>query len=190
MSGPGGDITSLLAAMMRGVPGAEDQLVELVYRDFHVLARKLMSRERPDHTLQPTALVNEAYMRLLNSPPPDWADRKHFFATASIVMRRVLVDHARERGAAKRTGGKQRVELDAFLVAEKPRTEELLILDDALNRLAELDARQARIVEMMFFGGLTEEEVAEVLGISVRTVRRDWKVARAWLQVQLRGTPK
>jgi RNA polymerase sigma-70 factor, ECF subfamily len=183
-----GEITSLLAAMRRGEPEAEARLVALVYDDFHALAKRYMTRERPDHTLQPTALVNEAYVRLLYDRPAEWENRSHFFAAASIVMRRILVDHARTRAAAKRSGGKQRVELDDFMASANPRIEQLLILDEALTRLAEWDRRQARLVEMMYFGGLTATEAAAVLGVSERTVKRDWRAARAWLQAQLGGT--
>jgi RNA polymerase sigma factor (TIGR02999 family) len=184
-----GDITKLLAAMRRGDPLAEANLVNLVYEDFHALAKRYMNRERPDHTLQPTALVHEAYVRLLRDNPAEWQSRAHFFAAASIVMRRILVDHARSRAAAKRPGGKQRVELDEFMASANPRIEQLLILDEALTRLADWDRRQARLVEMMYFGGLTECEAAAVMGISERTVKRDWRAARAWLQSQLGGPP-
>jgi RNA polymerase sigma factor (TIGR02999 family) len=183
------DITKLLAAMRRGDPTAEADLVALVYDDFHALAKRYMIHERPDHTLQPTALVNEAYVRLLRDNPAEWQSRTHFFAAASIVMRRILVDHARSRAAAKRPGGRQRVELDEFMASAGPRIEQLLILDEALTRLADWDRRQARLVEMIYFGGLTESEAARVMGISERTVKRDWRAARAWLQSQLGGTP-
>jgi RNA polymerase sigma-70 factor (ECF subfamily) len=181
---PDGEITRLLAALKQGDREVESHLVALVYRDFHLIAQRFMRRERPGHTLQPTALVNEAYIRLMQESPVDWQSRAHFFAAASIVMRRILVDHARHRRAAKRPGGKQRVELDDFMAWDNPRYDQLLILDEALTRLAEWDARRARLVEMMYFGGLTEEESAAVLDISVRTVKRDWSAARAWLQSQ------
>ena len=175
--------------MRRGDPLAEANLVALVYEDFHALAQRYMARERPDHTLQPTALVHEAYLRLLHDRPAEWQGRAHFFAVASIVMRRILVDHARSRAAAKRPGGKQRVSLDEFMASANPRIEQLLILDEALTRLADWDRRQARLVEMIYFGGLTESEAAAVMGISERTVKRDWRAARAWLQSQLGGPP-
>ena len=189
MASSTGEITSLLAAIRSGDPSAEANLVVLVYDEFRALARRYMRRERPDHTLQPTALVHEAYLRLMHDYPADWQSRAHFFAAASIVMRRILVDHARQRAAAKRPGGKRRVELDDFMVSASPRIEQLLILDEALDRLAGWDRRQARLVEMLYFGGLTEQEAAEVLGVSVRTVKRDWSAARAWLQAQLGGKP-
>jgi RNA polymerase sigma factor (TIGR02999 family) len=144
-----------------------------------------MRRERADHTLQPTALINEAYIRLLGGDHKGWNDRVHFFANASVVMRRVIVDYARRHRAAKRPGGKWRVELDEALATVNPKMEDLLIIDEALVRLAELSPRQARLVEMMFFGGLTADEAAEALGISARTATRDWVAARAWLHSQL-----
>jgi RNA polymerase sigma-70 factor, ECF subfamily len=164
--------------------------VELVYGEMHARARRYMRRERPDHTLQPTALVHETYLRLMQGCAVDWQGRAHFYATASVVMRQILVDHARAHAAGKRPDGKRRVDLDGLLAAQSPRIEELLILDEALTRLAAMDARQARLVELLYFGGLTEEEAAETLGISVRTVKRDWASARAWLQSQLRKPPK
>ncbi len=182
---PAGEITRLLAALKQGDSTAESQLIGLVYPDIHARAQRQMSGERPDHTLQPTALVNEAYIKLLRNQQVDFQSRAHFFATASIVMRRILVDHARSRGAAKRGDGRQKVELDDFLAAQSPRLDQMLILDEALTRLSAMDARQARLVEMMYFGGLTEEEAATVLGVSARTVKRDWSSARAWLQSEL-----
>jgi len=183
----GGEITRLLAAVRRGDQRADSALMSLVYDELHVIARRYMRRERPDHTLQPTALVNEAYLRLLQPEDADWKDRAHFFAAASVVMRRILVDYARQRAAAKRPGGKARVEFDDVLASAQPRIEQVLILDQALTKLAAMDARQARLVEMKFFGGLTEQEAAEVLGVSERTAKRDWAVARAWLHTQLGG---
>jgi RNA polymerase sigma-70 factor, ECF subfamily len=182
-------ITELLQAWGRGDQAAFDQLAPVVYAELRRLARHYMARERPDHTLQPTALVNEAYLRLLHDRPADWQGRSHFFAAASIVMRRILVDHARSRAAGKRAGGRQRVDLNEFMASPSPRIEQMLILDEALTRLAEWDSRQARLVEMIYFGGLTESEAAAVMGISERTVKRDWRAARAWLQSQLGGTP-
>lgn len=182
-----GEITRLLAAMKGGDAHAESHLVALVHDELNRLAHRHMRRERPDHTLQPTALVNEAYLRLMGQDGQTWNDRTHFFATASVVMRRILVDHARQRAAAKRPGNKNRVDLDGILASTRPRTEEMLILDEALTRLAEWNPRQGRLVEMIYFGGLTEAEAAGVLGISLRTAKRDWSAARAWLHVQLTG---
>jgi RNA polymerase sigma-70 factor, ECF subfamily len=181
----GGEITGLLAALRRGDSHAESNLAELVYTELHGLAQRHMRRERPDHTLQPTALVHEAYLRLIRDAAVEWHDRAHFYATASLAMRRILVDHARSRFAAKRPGARHKVELDDFLAAQNPRIEQLLILDEALTHLAEMDARQARVVEMIYFGGMSQEEVAAALGISVRTVKRDWRDARAWLEAEL-----
>jgi RNA polymerase sigma-70 factor (ECF subfamily) len=171
--------------MKQGDAAAKSRLMALAYDELHALARRQMRRERPDHTLQPTALVHETYLRLMGGANLDWQDRAHFFATAATVMRRVLVDHARQRAAAKRPGARQKVELEDFLANTSPRTEQVLIVDEALTRLAEWNERQARVVEMIYFGGLTEEEAATVLSISTRTVKRDWTAARAWLQAQL-----
>ena len=182
---PAGEITQLLGALKLGDAGAESQLIGLVYGEFRARAQHYMRSERPDHTLQPTALVHEAYMRLMQDQAIDFQSRAHFFATASIVMRRVLVDHARARAAGKRPDGKLKLELQDFLAAQNPRLDQMLILDEALTRLSQMDARQGRLVEMMYFGGLTEEEAASVLGVSVRTVKRDWRSARAWLQSEL-----
>lgn len=180
-----GEITALLDAARNGDAAAESRLLALMYRDLHARARHYMQRERRDHTLQPTALVHEAFLRLMRGGGADLQSRAHFLATASVVMRRVLVDHAREREAARRNGGKARVQLDETMAAEAPRIEDMLALDEALTRLATLDARQARVVEFLFFGGMTEEEAAAQLGVSSRTVKRDWRSARAWLQAQM-----
>jgi RNA polymerase sigma factor (TIGR02999 family) len=184
------EITTLLAAVKRGDRAAESALAEKVYGELHAIAGHHMRRERRNHTLQTTALVNEAYLRLVRDPAMGWQDRAHFFACASVVMRRILVDYARRRAADKRPSAGLRVEMNDWQASEHPRMDQMLILDESLNRLAELDPRQARIVEMRYFGGLTEEETAEVLGISTRTVKRDWTSARAWLQVQLSGQPQ
>jgi RNA polymerase sigma-70 factor (ECF subfamily) len=181
----GGDITRLLAAVRRGEPQAESQLADLIYDDLHTLALHHMRRERSDHTLQPTALVNEAYVNLMAQKRVELKDRVHLFAAMSRVMRNVLIDYARRRGSAKRPD-KGRVELNEFLAAATPRLDDLLVVDEALDRLAVLDARQARVVELIYYGGLTENETAGVLEVSARTVKRDWSAARAWLQAQLR----
>jgi RNA polymerase sigma factor (TIGR02999 family) len=179
------EITGLLAAVQRGDRAAESVLAEKVYGELHAIARTHMRSERRNQTLQTTALVNEAYLRLLRDRSMDWQGRAHFFACASVVMRRILVDYARRRLADKRPAAQLRVELNEWQASEHPRMDQMLILDQALNRLAELDARQARIVEMRYFAGLSEEEIAQVLDISTRTVKRDWTSARAWLQLQL-----
>jgi RNA polymerase sigma factor (TIGR02999 family) len=183
-----GEITSLLFALRRGDPNAESHLFELIYGDLHARAQKRMRRERPGHTLQPTELVHESYLRLIRDNATDWKNRAHFFATAAIVMRNILVDYARKY--VRRPNPRQRVELDDFLVAQSPRVEQLLILDEVLTQLAQMDARQARVVELIYFGGLTEEEAAEALGVSVRTIKRDWSSARAWLQAELKRPRK
>ena len=181
-----GEITHQLEALRRGDRRAESILVELVYDDLHACAQQYMRRERKDHTLQPTALVHEAFLKLLRHQTIEWQGCAHFLAVASVVMRRILVDHARRRGAAKRFGAKQQVELDDCHAAQFPHLDRLLMLDEALTRLSQMDPRQGRLVELMYFGGLTEEETSEALGISVRTVKRDWSSARAWLQAELR----
>jgi RNA polymerase sigma-70 factor, ECF subfamily len=149
-----------------------------------------MRRERSDHTLQPTALVHETYLRLIKMEARDLKDRAHFFATAAVVMRRILIDHARRKALAKKGGGLHRVDLEDFLASTHPQNAQLLILDQALTRLSNAAPRQGRLVEMIYFGGLNTKEVATVLEISERTVRRDWKVARAWLQAELRGNSR
>ena len=184
----GGEITALLGAWKNGDERAESRLLALIYKDLHARAQLYMRRERADHTLQPTALVNEAYLRLMRDGG-SYDSRAHFLAAASIAMRRILVDHARERATAKRAGNRRRVELNDVLAAENPNLDQMLLLDEALTRLAAWDARQARIVELLYFGGLTEEEAATVLGISSRTVKRDYRSARAWLQSQYNGKP-
>lgn len=181
------NITELIAAARRGDAAAEANLISSVYDQLHRLAAGYMRRERQDHTLQPTALLNETWLRLMSEDAAAPKDRVHFFSKAATVMRLVLVDHARRHNAAKRTGGLRQVELEDFLASASPRTEDLLILDEALTRLAEWDARQARLVELVYFGGLTLEEAGGELGVSERTAKRDWRAARAWLQAQLRS---
>jgi len=164
MSSNPGEVTQLLAQIHAGNKDAEDRLIPLVYTELRGLAAHYLRGERSDHTLQPTALVNEVYLRLTGMHEVDWQSRSHFFATAATVMRRILVDHARAQRAEKRAGFR-----------------EAISLDEALDRLSKVDARRSRIVELRFFGGLSEEETAHVLGISARTVKRDWRVAKAWL---------
>ena len=181
MAPAAGEITQLLADAQNGRPDAASHLIPLVYEELRRLARRQMRRERSDHTLQATALVHEAYFRLVNQPERTWQNRTHFICIAAQVMRRMLIDHARARLAMKREGGLQRVPLEEPLLLTEEHSDELLALNEALERLAELDARQSRVVELRFFGGLTVEETAEALGISPKTVKRDWCVARAWL---------
>ena len=181
-----GDVTQLLMELRAGEAGAEGRLVEAVYWELRRMAVAYMRRERHDHTLQPTALVHEAYMRLIDQRGKDWQNRAHFFGVAAHVMRRILVDHARSRRTTKRGGAARKVELDEAAGLSIERSEELLAIDEALSRLARVDERQARIVELRFFGGLSEEETADVLGISSRTVKRDWNVAKAWLFAEIK----
>lgn len=183
------DITGLLRAWRDGDAEALAALTPLVYSELRRLAEQHMRRERQDHTLQATALVHEAFLRLTGGSAPAWEDRTHFFKAAARIMRHVLVDHARSRGYAKRGGGGRRISLEegaAVLVEE--RAPDLVALDEALTRLAHLDSRQHQVVELRFFGGLSVEETAEVLGISAITVKRDWRSARAWLFAELQGT--
>jgi RNA polymerase sigma-70 factor (ECF subfamily) len=181
MAPAAGDVTQLLADLQNGQPHAAPQLIPLVYDELHRLARQQMRHERPDHTLQATALVHEAYLRLISLPERTWLNRTHFIRIAAQVMRRMLIDHARARRTAKREGGRRRVPLEEPLLLTEDQSDELLALNDALERLGQIDARQSRVVEMRFFGGLTVEETADALSISPKTVKRDWTVARAWL---------
>lgn len=182
-----GDVTKILAEIRRGSPDAHDRLVALVYRELRRIAAAHMRRESPTHSLQPTALVHEAYMRLVKATRIEWQDRAHFFSVASNLMRRILVEHARSNHADKRGGDAEIVWLDEELMQSPARALELCALDDALKGLAEVEQRPAKIVEMRFFAGMSEEEIGEVLGISARTVKRDWRMARAWLLHELRG---
>ena len=180
------DVTALLHDWCHGNAAVKDQLFELVYDAMRKLARSHLRRERADHTLQPTALVHEAYVRLVDQTRGEWRDRVHFLAIAATAMRRILVDHARRHRAGKRGGAGRPLSLES--VEELPivdRAEFLVHLDEALARLATLDERQARVVECRFFGGYTEEETAETLGVGLRTVKRDWAKARSWLFQEL-----
>ena len=178
-------ITELLAEWREGNQSALDELYPLVYDELHRLARRYMSRERKDHTLQTTALINEAYVRMVDQKNVNWANRSHFFAISAQIMRRILIDHARRNAYAKRGGGAQQVSLEevAALVPEQGR--ELMRLDEALKSLAEQDPRRSQVVELRYFGGLNNEEIAGVLQVSENTVTRDWNMARAWLYQQL-----
>jgi len=183
-------VTQLLRAWGDGDAGALERLVPLVYDELHRLARRYMAQEHPGHTLQTTALVNEAYLRLVDSTQASWHNRSQFFAICAQMMRRILVDWARARQAAKRGGEAHPLELEeALVVSDKP-GEDLVSLDDALRELAILDPRKSRVVELRFFGGLSVEESAEVLKVSVETVMRDWKFAKTWLRRELsKGNP-
>ena len=181
-------VTGLLLQWGKGDEAALERLIPLVHRELHQIARRCMARERPDHSLQATALVNEAYLRLVDAKDVAWQDRAHFLAVAAKVMRRILVDHARTRGAQKRGGTAERVTLDEALAVGVDQRQDYVALDDALNALAAIDARKGQVVELRFFGGLTVEETAAVLDVSQDTVMRDWWLAKAWLQREMRGT--
>jgi RNA polymerase sigma factor (TIGR02999 family) len=180
-----GDITGLLRAIRAGDRAAEAVLVEKLYPELHRIAGALMRRERSAHTLQTTALVHEAYLRLTNSPSAEIQDRTHFFAIAAHVMRRILVDHARRRDAEKREGQYAAIELEDSFLGVQTDLDQVLEVDALLRKLSTYDARQERVVEMKMFSGMTDEEVAQVLSVNVRTVKRDWKMAKAWLHGQL-----
>jgi RNA polymerase sigma factor (TIGR02999 family) len=188
---PSGDVTALLRDWRTGDRQALDRLIPVVYRELRVMASRLMARERRDGTIQATGLVNEAYMKLVNQRAVDWHDRAHFFAIAAQVMRRVLLDAARRRRRGKRGGGAEPVPIDAVAVAAPDAADavDVLAVDRALQDLEQLDPDQARIVELRFFGGLTVEETAVVLGISPATVKREWAVAKGWLYRALTGGP-
>ena len=179
-------VTQLLQAWKEGEEGALERLVPLVYQELHRLAQTYMAHERPGHILQTTALVNEAYLRLIETEQANWRNRAHFFAACSQVMRRILVDWARNRQALKRAGGIAPLQLEEALVVAAEPDVDIAALDDAIGALAALDARKGQVVEMRFFGGLSVEETADVLRISVETVMRDWKFAKSWLRRELR----
>jgi RNA polymerase sigma-70 factor (ECF subfamily) len=183
-SGSQQNVTQLLQAWRLGDSGALDKLIPLVYEELHRLARRYMGRENTGHTLQPTALVNEAYMRLLDARQVEWQNRAHFFAVSAQMMRRILVDFARSRHNLKHGGDAVQVPLDEAIVSAEP-SADLVALDEALKTLAMLDPRQAQVVELRYFGGLSIEETAEVLDVSAGTVRRDWSIAQAWLHREL-----
>ncbi|MGD1025155.1 MAG: sigma-70 family RNA polymerase sigma factor [Candidatus Sulfotelmatobacter sp.] len=180
------DVTELLAQLTKGNEEAGSKLIPLVYSELRRLAAGYMRRERSDHTLQPTALVHEAYLRLVGQRAVDWQSRSHFFGIAAQVMRRILVDHARGHLRDKRGGGQKPVPIDEALVFAPEQAQELVKLDQALERLTQLDPRQGKIVELRFFGGLTVEQTADLLSISPKTVKRDWSVAKAWLHGELK----
>jgi len=182
------EITQLLAEWSEGNQAALDKLYPLVYNELRRLAHGYLRRERKGHTLQTTALINEAYLRLVDQKQVHWANRSHFFAISAQIMPRILIDHARRYDYAKRGGGAQRISLDEAAVVAKERARELLMLDEALNGLTKIDPRRGRVVELRYFGGLNNEEIAAVLKISENTVTRDWNMARAWLYQELSGS--
>jgi RNA polymerase sigma factor (TIGR02999 family) len=180
------DITRLLQAWSDGDDQALGKLTPLLYKELHRMAHRYMRQERPNHTLQTTALINEAYVRLIDWKNVEWQNRAHFFGVAAGLMRRILVDFARSRNYAKRGGGaRMTVSLDVAAAVSRQRAREIVALDEALQNLAVIDARKSRIVELRFFGGLSVEETAEVLRVSSRTVLRDWDLAKAWLNREL-----
>lgn len=180
-----GQTTRLLKAMHAGDPAAAERLLPLVYAELHRVANAYMRRERPDHTLQPTALINEAYLRLIQEDV-DWNSREHFVGFAAQVMRRVLVDYARARNAQQRSGKLERVELQDQFAISPDKLEQVLLLDEALERLEKTNPRQARVVELRYFGGLSIEQIGATLDIAPRSVKRDWALARIWLFEELK----
>jgi RNA polymerase sigma factor (TIGR02999 family) len=176
-----GEVSELLADWSKGDEAARDELIPLIYDELRRLAGYHMARERSGHSLQATALVNEAYLRLIDQRKVHWQGRAHFFALASRMMRRILVDSARKRRYAKRGGGQAQVSLDEAMIVGQEGTPDMIALDDALDRLAAIDPRKSQVVELRYFGGLNMEEIAEVLKVSAITVRRDWSTAKAWL---------
>jgi len=185
MSGDVGEVTILLNAMKSGDAAAADKLLALVYNELHTLAKRYMRHERQDHTLQPTALINEAYMRVVGNGT-DWQNHQHFIGVAATVMRRVLVDHARAHNAGKRGGDLHRVELEEGLAFSTERSVEVIAVDDALSELQALNPRQAQVVELRYFAELSDEQIAALLNISTRTVQRDWLLAKDWLSQRVR----
>jgi len=185
-SGAQGEVTVLLRKISSGDSRAADSLVPLVLRELHALARRYLNAERPGHTLQPTALVNEAYLRLVGDQARDWRNRAHFIGVSASIMRRILIDHARRKQALKRSAGEQAFELGGQQGLSSEQAEELIALDSALDRLEDMNPRQRQVVELRYFGGLSLEETAEALGVSDMTVKRDWMTARAWLKGQVR----
>jgi len=184
------DVTQLLSRWSAGDRAALDSLVPAVYRELRRMAARYLRHERSDHTLQPTALVHEAFVKLVGQRDVRWQNRAHFFGVAAQLIRRVLVDYARERAAAKRGGGVERLPLEDALAIGASNQIDIIAVDDALNRLATVDPDQVRLVELRFFGGLTIEETAEVLGWSSGSVKREWTVARAWLQHEISGAAR
>lgn len=180
------EVTRLLKDWGSGDSAALDQLIPIVYDELRTVAARYLRRERQDHTLQPTALVNEAYLRLIDQKAVKWQNRAHFMGVAAQMMRRILVDHARSHHRAKRGGGASQVSLDEAIAVSEERADDLVELDEALTALAAFDDRKSRVVEMKYFGGLSVQETAEVLNVSEITVARDWKLAKAWLYTHIK----
>jgi RNA polymerase sigma-70 factor, ECF subfamily len=183
-----GEITELLEDAKLGKPEALPRLIPLVYQELRRMAGHFMRNQRPDHTLQATALVHEVYLRLTGKQAPAWSDQAHFFASAAQTMRSLLVDHSRARSRQKRGGGADHMMLDPSMATATPNPDDFLALDAALTRLAEIDPRAAQAVELRYFVGLSVEEVAEISGVSVKTIERDWRFASSWLRAELRTT--
>ena len=181
------EVTQLLQAWSAGEPGALEKLTPLVYKELHRLAKRYMAHEHSGHTLQTTALVNEAYLRLVGSSQVSWQDRTHFFAVSAQVMRHILVDFARSRRYQRRGGGGERVSLEEGVVVSRQQSGAVVAVDEALKVLEAVDRRKSQVVELRFFGGLSVEETAQALGVSPETVLRDWRLAKAWLLRELRG---
>ena len=179
------EITQLLLKWSKGDDAALDHLIPLVYPELRKLARRYMGRQDPAHTLQTSALINEAYLRLVDQQAVEWQDRAHFFAAAAQMMRHILIDHARSHRYAKRGAGAQHIPLDDVTVVSQERAAELIALNDALTRLAKIDQRKGQIVELRFFGGLTVEETAEVMKLAPITIKREWRSAKAWLHSEI-----
>ena len=182
MPAPSDEVTELLNKWSQGDKAALDELMPVIHSELRRLARRYMARERSGHTLQTTALINEAYLRLVDQQGVEWQDRAHFFAVSAQIMRHILVDHARKYQSDKRGAGAEKVPLDEVIIANQERAAELVTLDQALDDLATLDPRQSQIVELRFFGGLTVEETAVVMKIAPITVMREWRTAKAWLR--------
>lgn len=179
------NVTRLLQEWKDGDATAVDRLFPMVYDELRRQARNYLNRERRNHTLQPTALVHEVYLRLASLDGTKWENRSHFYAISAITMRRILVDHARELAADKRGGGYERITFENLMIADEKKAVDLIELDDALSNLAKIEPRKARIVEMIFFGGLSQKEIADLLEINEKTVQRDWKFAKLWLYREL-----
>ncbi|HEY6242843.1 MAG TPA: sigma-70 family RNA polymerase sigma factor [Pyrinomonadaceae bacterium] len=179
------EITQLLLKWSKGDDAALDHLIPLVYPELRKLARRYMGRQDPAHTLQTSALINEAYLRLVDQQAVEWQDRAHFFAAAAQMMRHILIDHARSHRYAKRGAGAQHIPLDDVTVVSQERAAELIALNDALTRLAKIDQRKGQIVELRFFGGLTVDETAEVMKLAPITIKREWRSAKAWLHSEI-----
>jgi RNA polymerase sigma factor (TIGR02999 family) len=179
------DVTQMLRAWSAGENGAEESLFPLVYDELKRIAQRYLQHERDGHTLQPTALVHEAYLRLIDQSRVRWQNRAQFYGVAATMMRRILINHARALATEKRGGAAQRLSLDETNISIEQDATDLIALDEALHRLAKLDERKSRVVELLYFGGVENKEVAEILGISEKTVQRDWKLARSWLYREL-----